>query len=397
LSITGGIYLIFTRDAFWRSFGLQAAAWGAVDALIAVWGGRGLSEKINQPVNLAQSALDARKLRRILWINAGLDLLYISAGLAAAYTLGQNSPAWRGTGWGIAVQGVFLLGFDLLHALFTPEEVILPDLNLFDAPEHQPFLLPGSNGWTAVLVHGFPGTPAEMRDLGCDLHENGWTVEGLQLPGFGRDYPRMFVQRAAGWIETIAGAVKRHQEAGQKVMLVGFSMGAGLSAPAAVLAPPERLVLLSPFWFDENLAARGLIWTARLLLPASIQPFGGPPIVVNMLQKGADKSAPEIDLSRADIRAGMRRLRLPLVFLEQFREIGFRILRAYPRRDSALLPTLVMRGQADPLVSRRRTQRLARLTGACFVELPGEHHIYIRSDPAYPQALKTILEFAQEA
>ncbi len=395
LSLLAGVYLLFTGGEMERSFGLQAAAWGAIDAVIALLGMRGLGEKINRSPDLAQTALDRRKLQRILWINAGLDMVYIAAGLILVNTLGQDSLGWQGAGWGIAVQGAFLLGFDSLHALAAPEEVILPDLALFAAPEHQLFVLTGSNGWTAVLVHGFPGTPAEMRDLGCDLQQRGWTVEGLLLPGFGREYPRMFLQRADGWIDAIAAAVRRQQQAGQKVMLVGFSMGAGLSATAAVRAAPERLVLLSPFWFNESILLRGLIWALRLGLPAAIRPFRGPAIITDMLQKGAVKSAPEIDLGRADIRAEMRILRLPLVFLEQIREIGFFIRRAYPRSGGQMIPTLIMRGKADPLVGRGSTRRLVKLTGARFVELPGEHHIYIRSDPSYAQALETILDFTQ--
>lgn len=393
LSILVGAYFVITGDTFWRAFGIQAAAWGAIDALIALFGLRGLAAQLSQTVDLEKANARARWLRRILWINTGLDVLYISGGLALAFTLGTNDPSWRGTGWGVVVQGGFLLLFDLLHALSTPREGLLPDLGLFDAHEHQSFLLPGSGDWTAVLVHGFPGTPGEMRDLARDLHAQGWSVEGLLLPGFGREYPRMFLQRATGWIEAIAQSVRRHQQAGQKVMLVGFSMGGGLSACAAALVSPQKLALLSPFWFDESPATRALLWFMRLFFPASLRPFGLP-LSEKMLQAGATKSAPEIDLGRPEIQSAMRDLRVPIVFLEQFREIGFRIRRAYPLPAGAKIPTLVTRGERDPLVQRRVTRRLAELTRARLVELPGEHHIYVSSDPAYPEALNVIFEFA---
>ena len=55
----------------------------------------------------------------------------------------------------------------------------------FDGSEHRSFLWKGSDS-AALLVHGFPGTPAEMRPLGTVLRNAGWTVRGLMLPGLGR-------------------------------------------------------------------------------------------------------------------------------------------------------------------------------------------------------------------
>lgn len=49
---------------------------------------------------------------------------------------------------------------------------------LFQEKEFEPFKWPGGEP-AALLVHGFPGTPAELRSLGKSLHLSGWTVEGL--------------------------------------------------------------------------------------------------------------------------------------------------------------------------------------------------------------------------
>jgi hypothetical protein len=65
-------------------------------------------------------AREARNLRRILLINTGLDVLYVTGGIALALTLGADNPFWRGNGWGVVVQGGFLFAFDLFHALCAP-------------------------------------------------------------------------------------------------------------------------------------------------------------------------------------------------------------------------------------------------------------------------------------
>ena len=34
-----------------------------------------------------------------------------------------------------------------------------------------------------ILVHGFTGSPAELKELGEELHKEGYTVQGVLLPG----------------------------------------------------------------------------------------------------------------------------------------------------------------------------------------------------------------------
>ena len=62
------------------------------------------------------TARESRNLRRLLLVNAGLDVGYMAAGSALARTKGQNDPGWRGHGIGILLQGAFLWVFDLFHA-----------------------------------------------------------------------------------------------------------------------------------------------------------------------------------------------------------------------------------------------------------------------------------------
>ena len=56
-------------------------------------------------------------------------------------------------------------------------KIDLKTLGLFQEAKHEPFFWP-AEGPAAVLVHGFPGTPAEMRPLAKSLHERGWTTAG---------------------------------------------------------------------------------------------------------------------------------------------------------------------------------------------------------------------------
>ena len=64
---------------------------------------------------------EARWLSRILWVNTGLDVIYILGGLWLFQTWGEGSSLWQGHGVGIIIQGGFLFLFDLSHAFsLTP-------------------------------------------------------------------------------------------------------------------------------------------------------------------------------------------------------------------------------------------------------------------------------------
>jgi len=116
LSIAGGALLQLARSPFWRAFGQQAMGWGAIDAALALFGRRGVEKKVQRGYPPVEAAKDLHNLRRILWFNAGLDVLYMAGGLAL---LRRDDETQRGHGAGILVQGLFLFKFDLIHALLA--------------------------------------------------------------------------------------------------------------------------------------------------------------------------------------------------------------------------------------------------------------------------------------
>ena len=120
VSAAVGVAILFL-DPFWQGVGLEAIAWGVIDAGIALVGGwvtRRRRARLPDPLASEVLAREARTLLRILLINTGLDVLCVTGGVALA--LGADDLFWRGNGWGIVVQGGFLFFFDLLHALGVP-------------------------------------------------------------------------------------------------------------------------------------------------------------------------------------------------------------------------------------------------------------------------------------
>jgi hypothetical protein len=106
-----------------RAFGAQNAAWGAVDLGIAGFGEmrrRGRLATIEDPHQARVQDDEWRSLRRILLVNAGLDVGYVAAGaggLARSLRRAQRPlPAMAGHCAAVVVQGGFLLVFDAAHA-----------------------------------------------------------------------------------------------------------------------------------------------------------------------------------------------------------------------------------------------------------------------------------------
>jgi len=91
-------------------FARQSIAWGAVDLAIA-----GLSLRRRDPA--ADEAVEAGSLRRLLLVNAVLDVGYVTAGALlwrAGRFRGRDST---GDGAGVVVQGAFLLVLDTACAV----------------------------------------------------------------------------------------------------------------------------------------------------------------------------------------------------------------------------------------------------------------------------------------
>ena len=97
LSIGCGLLLLLLpgTSKLQLAFAVQALAWGAIDAVIAL-AGRRTAARRPRP-----AAAEAQHLRRLLWLNTALDFVYIAVGLYLAFELGRESEEWRGHGWGV--------------------------------------------------------------------------------------------------------------------------------------------------------------------------------------------------------------------------------------------------------------------------------------------------------
>jgi len=113
--------MLLIGDGFWCGFGLQAIVWGGIDAAIAIFGTR--SARRRQAASQHTPAVferEAHNLRKLLWINTGLDVFYMVGGFLVFWVFGSQDSFAAGNGIGIVTQGSFLFLFDLLHVRAMP-------------------------------------------------------------------------------------------------------------------------------------------------------------------------------------------------------------------------------------------------------------------------------------
>ena len=83
-------------------------------------------------------------------------------------------------------------------------------LKVFQGEHHADFLVECGKP-AALLIHGFPGTPAEIRPLAPILNLAGWTTRGLFLPGFGAQIDSLVQRKSQEWIDAAVEALRSLQ------------------------------------------------------------------------------------------------------------------------------------------------------------------------------------------
>ncbi len=244
-------------------------------------------------------------------------------------------------------------------------------LDAYRTPEHAPF--EWRHGPHAVLlVHGFPGTPAEMRAVGRIFAGAGWSVRGLLLPGFGAEFPTLGQQQHTDWHAAIDAALTDLRQRYTRVVIAGNSFGGALALRAAATQPVDGVVLFAPFWRVDS-------WLERLLPVATrafphIRPFARADFADPRLRTELGHFLPAADFDDPAVQAGIRQLTLPTRVLGQVRRAG---QVGYLAASGVTAPVLIFQGRRDPLVKPRLTQRLAQQLPnlAGYLEIDGEHDL----------------------
>lgn len=212
-----------------------------------------------------------------------------------------------------------------------------------DPEKAAPFEL-GSGRDAALLIHGFTGSPWDMRPLGEALADAGLHARGIRLPGHGLSPETMLTVSWRDWERAVFEALDE-LGAYRRVFVCGLSMGALLGVIAAAYRPDrvKGLALLAPaVAFRGNMLA-ALRSTRRLPLLHLARPW---------IEKDASDIADPVALKEAPILSSWPSARLYDLWTIQDRcaEAASRVV----------APSLVMVAEHDHVVTPEGGEVLAR-------------------------------------
>jgi len=200
----------------------------------------------------------------------------------------------------------------------------------------------------ALLLHGFPGSPAEMREVGAYLAERGVSVIAPLLPGHGRQPEALRGVRWSDWVREAEEALRRLQERCTRVFALGLSAGAALSLYLAGKKPLAGVVAVSPAVKLRNPLAP-LLPIARFFLrwvvlgeDADLADPGGPERQWYYTRAPASAAAEMYALLRAAWRAAAR-VNVPVLIFQGRRDGVLRpegaeaLLRRLPTAEKRLI------------------------------------------------------------
>jgi len=269
---------------------------------------------------------------------------------------------------------------------------MLPQIEAFTGAEHLPFKHLGGKP-AALLVHGFPGTPNDLRPLAEALNAEGWTTDAPLLPGFGRDIGDISNYGFKDWLGVVKNHLNDLKRDHSPLLLVGHSMGGALSINAAAELEVDALLLLAPF-YKINHALWSMLPMLQRIAP-QVKPFKlfKPDFTDTAFRDAVTKFVPAFDFDNPTHQAAVREFAVPVRVLGQVRDAG---LKAYANAPKINVPTMVIQGIRDPLVLPQNTRLLAaRFGGVCqWVDVDGEHEINRSDLLSWPDVKKAALTFA---
>ncbi|MEO1286579.1 MAG: alpha/beta fold hydrolase [Chloroflexota bacterium] len=264
----------------------------------------------------------------------------------------------------------------------------------FQDEEHQDFRWDGGST-AALLIHGYPGTPAEVRPIAEILHDEGWTVRGILLPGFGTDIATMAERTHDDWLNATRDALHELRQTHEHVYVVGYSMGGAIAMTLAEQEPVDGLVLFSPFTEIKH-----ILWHAlpaiRIFVPKiKIFKLFKPDFSDSQVREGIQTFMPDADLDDPDVQEQIVNYELPIAMFNEIRTIGQKGTQA---SQHISVPTLIFQGREDDLVHAETTQKLARQMSnlIAYIEVDAPHDIIDKTLPAWEIIKSRLQSFVRE-
>jgi carboxylesterase len=262
----------------------------------------------------------------------------------------------------------------------------------FASEDHRSFEYPG-NGSGALMLHGFMGTPKELRPIGRELAQEGFHVYGPVLPGFGERISALGTVGRADWIGEASQLWAEIYRDGRPGVLFGFSMGAAVALHLAHTCPPDRLILVAPLW-----KVMGGDWKLKLLpvlkhVIRRVKPFSRTDFNDPGVRQFFESALPELDIDDPEVQQALRKhVELPTQTIDELRRLA---IDSGEIASEVNVPTLVIQGTDDLTVRASDTRELVSRIGnnARLEELSGGHLLVSDQERSWQEMRTIVREF----
>lgn len=192
-------------------------------------------------------------------------------------------------------------------------------------PTAEPFLLLGDSSKPAcLLIHGFTGTPKEMREMGEYLQRQGYTCLGIRLAGHATHPEDMIRSRWTDWAASVEDGYNLLCGLTDDIFLVGLSMGGILSLLMSTRLRVKGVIAMST---PARMPSEYPIWFMKLISPVvRFRPKTSEPPGSGWFDKAAYKdhvaygmnpvrSAAELKRLILEMRAVLPQVRVPVLLM----------------------------------------------------------------------------------
>lgn len=214
-------------------------------------------------------------------------------------------------------------------------------------PKHigEPFLLHNVSSTKGILlIHGLMAAPEEVREWAEFLYSKGYTVYAPRLAGHGTSAVDLSTRRYNEWIESVDCGVAILKACCNKIVIGGFSTGAGIALYQAIQNPNDFDAVIS---ISAPLKFKGLSvnfvellhgWN-RLLCCFKMNQL-------SMLYARNHPDNPHINYRRCPIQSIV--------------EVKALMKKVYRSLSSLEIPSLIMQGKDDPKVDGKSGERISQ-------------------------------------
>ncbi|HET6594724.1 MAG TPA: alpha/beta fold hydrolase [Anaerolineales bacterium] len=192
-------------------------------------------------------------------------------------------------------------------------------------PTAEPFFFPGEPSKPAcLLIHGFTGTPKEMRGMGEYLHRQGYTCLGIRLAGHATLPEDMIRSRWTDWTASVEDGYNLLCGLTDDIFLIGLSMGGILSLLMSTrlrvkgviaMSTPARMPSDYPIWLMK-LVSLVIPYRPKTSGPPGSGWFDKAAYRDNITyEKNPVRSAAELKRLILEMRAALPKVKVPVLLM----------------------------------------------------------------------------------